>query len=368
MAINWHSLATPGVQKLVPYQPGKSLTELSRESDIREAIKLASNENPRGPAPRVRAVIADSSAQLSRYPDGHDLVCALAEKLAVSPNQITLGNGSNDVLDLIARIFLEPGRSAVVSEHCFLVYPIVVALAGGRLKETAATHYGHDLSAMLTALDPSVSLIFIANPNNPTGTWVTATELEDFLKQVPRNIVVVLDEAYLEYAGQPDHPDSLALLAKYENLVLTRTFSKAYGLASARVGYALSNADIADLLNRARQPFNVNGLALAAAITALDEAEYIARSVELNQQGLIQIKAGLDRLGLPYIATAGNFVSFNVLPGQRERSAADLYEALLAQGVIVRPVANYGLPDHLRVTTGLPEENERFLQALSAVL
>lgn len=363
--INWVKLTQPGVRGLSSYQPGRSQDSLYRDTGIKESIKLASNENPRGPSPKVRAFINNSADILNRYPDNYQLSHCLSQKLAVSADQITLGNGSNDVLDLLARVFLGPGRTAVVSEHCFLVYPIVVGLAGAHLKEVPAHHYGHDLAAMAAAVDATTSLMFIANPNNPTGTWLTQAEIKACLEQIPKEVVVVLDEAYLEYADVPDYPDSLALLKEYDNLVLTRTFSKAYGLAAARIGYSLSNPAIAELLNRARQPFNVNSLALGAAMIAIDDQQYIEQSVQFNKDGLAQLTTGLKQLGLSFIPGLGNFVSFAV---PTDQTSLAVYEALLKQGVIVRPIANYNMPQHLRVTVGLPEENERFLQALAMAL
>ena len=365
MTINWITLAQLGIRGLSPYQPGRSQASLSRDTGIQESIKLASNENPRGPSPRAQAFINNSTATLNRYPDNYELSRCLGQHLAVSTDQITLGNGSNDVLDLLARVFLGPGRTAVVSKHCFLVYPIVVGLAGACLKEVPARNYGHDLAAMAAAVDATTSLMFIANPNNPTGTCLTQTEIKACLEQIPKEVVVVLDEAYREYVDTPDYPDSLALLQKYDNLVLTRTFSKAYGLAAARIGYSLSNPAIAELLNRARQPFNVNSLALGAAIVAMEDQQYIEQSVQLNKNGLEQLTAGLKQFKLPFIPSSGNFVSFAVPTGQ---TGVAVYEALLQQGVIVRPIANYDMPHHLRVTAGLPEENDRFLQALAIVL
>lgn len=368
MTINWLDQALPSVQGLTPYQPGRSMVGLRRETGMNGIIKLASNENPRGPSPRVQEAITRALPDLSRYPDGHELTVALSEKLSVDTRQITLGNGSNDVLDLIARAFLDADRTAVVSEHCFLVYPIVIALTGARMKTVPAQNYGHDLPAMLAAIDDTTAVVFIANPNNPTGTWITQDELEHFLEQIPESVVVVLDEAYLEYActEASDYPNGLSLLPRYNNLVLTRTFSKVYGLAAARIGYALSNVEITDLLNRARQPFNTNSLALSAATVALHEDEYIAESLHLNHEGLKQVTTGLTELGLTYIPTAGNFVTFSV--EKEDISAEEVNRSLLSQGVIVRPIANYGMPDHLRVTAGLPEENALFLQALTATL
>ncbi len=363
------ALAAPGVRRLQPYQPGKPVEALEREYGVRQAVKLASNENPLGPSPRALEAVRGQLGELARYPDGNGFVLkqALAARHGIDAACITLGNGSNDVLDLLARAFLTPEAEAVFSEHAFAVYPIVTCAVGARAVVTPATAYGHDLAAMAAAITERTRLVFIANPNNPTGTWLTGDELEAFLEQVPASVPVVLDEAYFEYAHDPSmaregYPDGTRWLARFPNLVVTRTFSKAYGLAGLRVGYALSAPEVADLLNRVRQPFNVNSLALAAATAALDDTEHLRRSVALNVQGLEQLQASFAQLGLEALPTAGNFVCVRVGEG------AKVYEALLHEGVIVRPVDNYGLPEFLRVTVGTEAENARFLAALKKVL
>ncbi len=363
------SLAAPGVQRLQPYQPGKPLEALEREYGIREAVKLASNENPLGPSPRAKAVVAAQLDELARYPDGNGFVLkqALAARHGVDGERITLGNGSNDVLELLARAFVTPENEVVFSEHAFAVYPIVTCAVGARAVVTPARDHGHDLAAMAAAISERTRLIFIANPNNPTGTWLTAEALERFLENVPAHVLVVLDEAYFEYARDPamgieGYPDGSQWLDRFPNLVVTRTFSKAHGLAGLRVGYALSHPEVADLLNRVRQPFNVNSLALAAATAALDDAEHLQKTLALNVAGLEQLRAGFARLELDSLPTAGNFVCVKVGRG------SEVYEALLREGVIVRPVDNYGLPEYLRVTVGTAEENARFLAALEKVL
>lgn len=362
---SWDKQANPGIRQITPYQPGKSLEAFSRELGVAEVIKLASNENPRGPSKKVLEAIYSHAQALHLYPDQYELLHSLSKKLSVPVECLTIGNGSNDVLDLVARVFLAPDRSAVVSTHCFLVYPLIVKFAGARLKTVAAQQdYGHDLDAMLAAVDASTAVVFIANPNNPTGTWISHNELQQALSAIPEHVVVVLDEAYFEYVQHPDYPNGAALIEEHKNLVVTRTFSKVYGLASARVGYALSHPEIADLLNRVRQPFNVNGLALAAATAALQDDDYIEESIRLNTKGMAELQAGLAALQLPFIAGTGNFVTFNATG--RGATAMQLYDSLLKQGVIVRPLANYQMPDHLRVTVGLPEQNQRFLQALAS--
>jgi len=355
----------PGIASLRPYQPGKPIDELARELGIDDIIKLASNENPRGPGEVVQAAIARELASVSRYPDGNGFILkqALVNQLQVDAEQLTLGNGSNDVLDLIARVAVEPGYEAVVSAHSFVVYRLAVTCAGGVLVEVPALNYGTDLQAMAEAITERTRAVFIANPNNPTGTWVSRDALVQFLDQVPDHVWVVLDEAYFEYANEPDYPDALTLLPQYNNLIVTRTFSKVHGLAALRVGYGVSSAAFADLLNRARQPFNVNSVGLAAAAAALGDQEFVTESVTLNNQGMTQLITGLQGLGLEHIPSLGNFVAFDC-----GRDAQGVFEALLQQGVIVRPIAEYGLPQHLRVSVGLAEENQRFLQALPRAL
>jgi histidinol-phosphate aminotransferase len=354
-------LATPGVRGLSPYQPGKPIEELEREYGITRAIKLASNENPLGPSPRALEAARAALPDIHRYPDGsgYSLKQALARKLDVSPAQIILGNGSNDVLELLARAFVLPDNEVVFSEHAFAVYSLVTRAVGARAVEVKARHWGHDLAAMRAAVNARTRLVFIANPNNPTGTWLAAGELEAFLQAMPAHVLVAVDEAYFEYVREPGYPDTTQWLARFPNLVTTRTFSKAYGLAGLRVGYGVCNAAIADILNRVRQPFNVNSVALAAAQAALEDAAHVSRALEINRAGMRQLTEAFTALGLGFIPSVGNFVCVDC-----GRPAAPLYERLLREGVIVRPVANYGMPNHLRVTVGLPEENARFIQAL----
>ena len=371
MALSIAQLATAGVQALRPYAPGKPLTELEREYGIVDAVKLASNENPLGPSPRVLEALRAGFAELARYPDGNgfELKAALAEKRGVDSAAITLGNGSNDVLELVARAFLSAGSSAVFSAHAFAVYPLVTQAIGARANVAAAhdgsdgPRYGHDLDAMLRAIDNDTRVIFIANPNNPTGTWLDKAALRAFVEAVPRNIIVVIDEAYFEYVSEPDYPDAMMWLPDFPNLLVTRTFSKAYGLASLRVGYGVSQSGLADVLNRVRQPFNVNSFAQLGAVAALGDEDHLNESVHTNQAGMRQLVDGVQALNLSYIPSVGNFLCVDV-----GRDPGEVYEALLREGVIVRPVDNYGMPGHLRISIGLPEENQRFLQALGKVL
>ncbi len=360
-----YQLATAGVQTLVPYQAGKPISELERELGLTHIIKLASNENPLGPSEKVTQAIKDNIAELSRYPDGNGfaLKAALAEKYAVASEQITLGNGSNEILELLARTFLTPEHEVIFSQHAFAVYPIVTQSVGAIAKVIPAVNYGHDLTAMLAAITDKTRLIFIANPNNPTGTYLTADALNSFLAAVPEQCVCVLDEAYYEYVAEADYPDSVAWLEKYPNLIITRTFSKAYGLAGLRIGYGLSSPAMADLLNRVRQPFNNNALALVAAEAALNDSDYLQATIALNKTGMQQLITAFDEMGLAWIPSVGNFIAVDL-----KREAASINTALLQKGVIVRPVANYELPNHLRISIGTAAENNLFIEALKAVL
>jgi len=357
--------AASGLARLKPYTPGKPLSELERELGIKNSIKLASNENPLGPSPRVVAAISASLQELTRYPDGgaYALRSALAARHGVSAAGITVGNGSNDVLDMIARVFLWQGRESLFSEFAFAVYPLSSMAVGATLQVAPARHYGHDLEAMRAMLTPQTGVVWVANPNNPTGTRLPHDELRAFVEAVPESVIVVIDEAYFEYVGHDDHPDASQWLADFPNLIVTRTFSKAYGLAALRVGYSISHPDIADLLNRVRQPFNVDSLAQVGALAALEDQAYLDEAVALNDAGLRQLRDGLDRLGVAYIPSAGNFLTIDL---QRDAAAVD--QALLRLGVVTRPIANYGLPNHLRVSVGLASENARFLDALEEVL
>lgn len=357
--------ANRDILTLQPYQAGKPIEELQRELGISDIIKLASNENPRGPGPSVHAAIARGATTLSRYPDGsgYRLKHVLAQHLRVRPEQISLGNGSNDVLELIARVALSPGCEGIVSAHAFVVYPLAVIAHGGTLVTVPARNWTHDLGAMADAVTKATRIVFVANPNNPTGTWVGRRELTAFLDRMPEHVITVLDEAYFEYLQHPDYPNGIELLERYPNLVVTRTFSKIYGLAGMRVGYCVSHPDIADLLNRVRQPFNVSSLALECAEAAVGDQEFVRRSREINDDGMQQLRRGLDQLGVPYIPSGGNFLCIDL-----RRPAAPTYDALLRLGVIVRPIAGYGMPNHLRVTVGLHEENARFLDALARVI
>ncbi len=358
-------LAQPGITELSPYQPGKPVEELERELGISDIVKLASNENPLGPSKRVVSDATRHLEELARYPDGsaYLLKARLQAQLGIDPARLTVGNGSNDVLELMARVFLGEGLESIVSEHSFVVYPLVTKSLGATLTVVPAKDYGQDLDATLAAVSDKTRMIFIANPNNPTGTWVDLTSLTRFLDGVPEQVLVVLDEAYFEYVDEPEYPNGLELVDRYPNLIVSRTFSKAYGLAGLRIGYAVSHPDIADLMNRVRQPFNVNSMSLAAALVALDDQEHLDQSVQINREGMKMLTEACQQMGLGYIPSVGNFLTVDF-----GRDAMPIYEALLREGVIVRPIGVYGMPNHLRVTIGLPAENARFIDALQKVL
>jgi len=367
MTIDFTQLAVAGVQKLSPYQPGKPIDELAREFglDPNDIIKLASNENPLGPSEKALAAIEKSLQDLTRYPDGNgfELKKALSDKLNVKTTQVTLGNGSSDILEFIVKTFVNPGDNVVVSQHAFAIYGLVTLMQGGTITQVPAKNWGHDLDAMADAIGEKTKIVFVTNPNNPTGTWSTKAQLESFLKKVPEQVIVLLDEAYFEYVDKPDYPNGVDYLNEYPNLVVTRTFSKAYGLASLRVGYGVSSEQLADLMNRVRPPFNVDSLALAAAVACLKDESYVRQSKALNDQGMAQLEKGFDQLNVNWIPSVGNFICFEV-PGR----AMSVYQSLLAKGVIVRPVGNYEMPDHLRVSIGTEQENQRFLLELKSIL
>lgn len=358
--------ALPYVRSIAPYQAGKPIDELAREFGLDPAriVKLASNENPLGMPASARTALLAALDELGRYPDsnGFRLKAALSRRLDVPADWITLGNGSNDILELAAAAFLGPGRSAVYAQHAFAVYALATQARGARAIVVPARDFGHDLDAMAAAIAADTRVVYIANPNNPTGTFVPAAGIERFLARVPADVVVVLDEAYNEYLPAEARSDSTQWVRRHPNLLVSRTFSKAYGLAGLRVGYGIAQGELTDLLNRVRQPFNVSVPAQAAAEAALADLDFVARSEALNRAGMRQLVAGVEALGLRHVPSVGNFVLIEVGP------AARVYHELLRRGVIVRPVANYGLPQWLRVTVGLPHENEIFLAALPAAL
>jgi len=358
------ALAMPGVAGLRPYRPGRNAEEIAATYGLSEVVKLASNENPLGPGAKARAALADLG-DLARYPDGNGTLLrrALARHHAVAPEQITLGNGSNDVLELIARALAGPGREVIYARHAFAVYALATRAVSAEAVEVPTVGLDYDPEAMAAAVTEHTRLLFLANPNNPTGAWVGAAALRRLLQALPAHVVVVVDEAYTEYMEEADYPQCIPWIAEYPQLVVTRTFSKIHGLAGLRVGYAVSHPELADLMNRVRQPFNVNVPAMRAAIAALDDAEHVERSLECNRRGLAQLREGLTALGLTRMVSSGNFICIDF-----GRPALPIFEQLLRRGVIVRPIDNYGLPEHLRVTIGTEPENRRCLQALAELL
>lgn len=353
------------VRALTPYQTGKPIDELQRELGLSHISKLASNENPLGCSSAVIEAFHENPVELARYPDGAGFALkqAIAQHFELSTDALVLGNGSNDVLELIGRTFSGLGDEVIISQHAFAVYAITTQAVGAVAVVVPAKDYGHDLLAMAKAITDKTKLIYIANPNNPTGTCFGQAEWDAFMAQVPERVLVVLDEAYTEYVSREDYPDGLKSLAQYPNLIVTRTFSKVYGLAGLRLGFSASSADVAGFINRVRQPFNVNSMAMLAGVAALQDQAFVQEAVEVNQQGMKQWQSALTRLGLSWIPSQGNFLCVDM--GQ---PALPIFEALLRQGVIVRPVGAYQLPNHLRISIGTEDENAHGIEALTAVL
>ena len=352
--------AHEGIEKLKPYQPGKPISELERELGITDIVKLASNENPLGCSDKVKEAVAAELAEIGRYPDGGGFILKdqVHAQFGVAHNCITLGNGSNDLLEIFARAFVSSSDSVVYSQHAFAVYGLVTQAINAEAIEVPAKGFSHDLDAMAKAVKANTKLIFIANPNNPTGTWFEEAEFDAFMQKIPANVIVVLDEAYVEY--YPENFNSLKFLAQYPNLIISRTMSKCYGLAALRVGFALASAEVTDFLNRIRQPFNVNHLAMVAAVAALKDDVFIEKSREVNKAGMAQLEAGFEQLGLNYVPSRANFILVDI-----QTDPAQTFNALLKEGVIVRPV---GIANHLRVSIGTEAENAKFLVALAKVL
>ena len=360
MKHDFRELANHSIRHLTPYQPGKPIEEVERELGITSSIKLASNENPLGTSERVLKAAQLALTNMHIYPDGgqYELKQALSSFLNVSPEQITVGNGSENILELIVKSYLHSTSSAVISEYAFLTIEILIKASGAMLNVAKATQWGHDVDNMLNAIDDNTRVIFLVNPNNPTGTYTHRADFERFLNTIPPHIIVVIDEAYSEYIDRVDYPLALSYLEKYPNLIITRTFSKVYGLAALRLGYAVSSPEIADILNRARLPFNVNSIVAKAGVAALQDQDHVAQSVALNTVGMQQLEAGLKQIGMSYIPSIGNFITIDVDNGKA------VYQQLLLEGVIVRPLHAYNMPRHIRVTIGTHEQNERFLKAL----
>ncbi|QLB12617.1 histidinol-phosphate aminotransferase [Bisgaardia hudsonensis] len=359
------NIANEGVKSLSPYQAGKPIEELERELGIQNIVKLASNENPFGFPESAKQAIIQQLNDLTRYPDsnGFELKKAIAEKFDLDMSQITLGNGSNDLLELFAHTFASEQDEIIYSQYAFIVYPLVTKAINAIAREVPAKNWGHNLSGFLKVINQKTKLIYIANPNNPTGNFLSQSEIEHFLFQVPEHIIVVLDEAYTEFTAPEERINSFALAKQYPNLIICRTFSKAYGLAGLRIGYAVSHPEIADLLNRVRQPFNCNSLALAAAIAVINDNEFVKKVAENNRLEMKRYEDFCLKHQLHYIPSKANFITIDF-----KQPASKIYEDLLREGVIVRPIAGYGLPNHLRVSIGLPEENTKFFTALTAIL
>ena len=352
------------VSDIIVYQPGKPVEELERELGIADSIKVASNENPLGPSPKALAALNGATGDLHRYPDGGGfyLKNALAEHHGLQSGNFVLGNGTNEVLEILAHAYLDPGDPVVFSEGAFIVYHIVSQLTSCEIRRAPMRDYHQDLDAMADLVCEKTKIVFLANPNNPTGTAVGEGKLREFLGKIPQTTLLVMDEAYCHYAHLEDYPDAAAMLGEFPNLVAMRTFSKAYGLAGLRVGYGVADAEVAEAMESVREPFNVNSLALVAAQAALGDVEHVERSVAVNAEGREYFVYELSAMGLPFVPTQGNFMMVEV------GEAMGVYEALLREGVIVRPVAGYGFPRHLRISIGTPQENEEVIKALYKVL
>jgi len=362
------------VHAIAPYVGGRPISEVAREFGLSEnaIVKLASNENPLGMPESAKQAMLKAASDLGRYPDsnGFELKQVLSKRLGVPEEWITLGNGSNDILELTARAVAQAGDAVVFSKHAFAVYPLATQAIGAKAIEVPANaQYGHDLPAMLEAvlaLGEKAKLVFVANPNNPTGGYLQPDLIQAFLEKIPPHVVVVLDEAYNEYLSPEQRYDAIAWVRKYQNLVVSRSFSKAYGLAGLRIGYGIAQTALTDLLNRIRQPFNVNSLAQAAAIAALQDEAFLQKGYALNKAGYAQFTQAFAQMNLPYLPSSGNFVLVKV--GNDDQAGMRVNRELLERGVIVRPVANYGLPQWLRISIGLPEENEICIKALAQIL
>lgn len=358
-------LIREGIEKLVPYPPGKPIEELERELGITGAIKLASNENPIGPSPMAVQAILENVHRLNRYPDGsgYYLKAKLSDIFGLPQEQIIISNGSNELIELIIRTFFSPEEEAIQAFPTFLVYEKIVTGAGGKIISVPLSNFRIDLKAILGAITPKTKIILINNPNNPTGSALSKRELIDFLKSIPRDVVAVLDEAYIEFVSDQEVANGIDLLEHFPQLVVLRTFSKLYGLAGLRIGYGFASKEIIDYMNRVRQPFNVNTLAQSAAMAALDDTEFVSSTIKVIRDGLAYLFDELEGLGLEYVETQANFFLIKVPAG-----ASRIAELMLKEGVIVRSMESFGLKDHIRINVGLPEENKRFINTLKRVL
>lgn len=365
MKVDFRALANTGIRNLIPYQPGKPIEEVQRELGISSPIiKLASNENPLGASPKAIEAAQQEIVKMHLYPDGscYELKQKLASFLSVMPEQITIGNGSENIFEIIIKAYSNPNNSAVISQYAFLTISLLLQSYGTQIITVPAKEWSHDIDAMIEAIGDNTRLLFLVNPNNPTGTYTNIAAFEKLLKSVPPHVLIVVDEAYSEYISQPDYPNAIDYLTSYPNLIVTRTFSKIYGLAALRLGYAISSPDIADILNRSRLPFNVNGPAAKAGCAAIADIEHVRKTIELNNTGIEIFKKELTNLQLPYIPPIANFVTTEVGDGM------DVYKKLLTKGVIVRPLNPYGMPKHIRISTGTIEQNQRVINELSRVL
>jgi histidinol-phosphate aminotransferase len=352
------------IRSLIPYEPGKPIEEVEREYGISGSVKLASNENPLGPSPRALAVLRERLPELHLYPDGDCfyLKRALAQKLGVQPDRLIFGNGSNEIIELAARTFMRPGDEAVMAEQAFVVYELIVQAVGGKRKTVPLKNFTHDLAAIADAVTPQTRLVFLANPNNPTGTIYRRREWQAFLERISPDVLVIVDEAYFEYVEEADYPNSLDYHARHPAILTLRTFSKLYGLAGLRIGYGIGTKDVIALMQRVRQPFNVNAPAQWAALAALDDTEHVQRSLGVNQQGVKYLQTEFVRLGLSYVPSQANFILVRVGNGP------EVFERLLQQGVIVRPMVGYKFPEHVRVTVGTMAQNQKLIGALERLI
>jgi histidinol-phosphate aminotransferase len=352
------------IRTLIPYEAGKPIEEVEREYGISNSIKLASNENPLGPSPKALAAIREKLDQLHLYPDGDCfyLKRGMAQKLGVAPENLIFGNGSNEIIELAVRTFMRPGDEAVMAEQAFIVYPLIVQAIGGKKNAVPLRNFTHDLAAIADAITPQTRVVFLANPNNPTGTSFRRDEWERFLGKVSRDLLLIVDEAYFEYVQDSAYPDSLRYHAEDHAILTLRTFSKLYGLAGLRIGYGIGPKKLIDMMQRVRQPFNVNAAAQWAALAALDDVDHVKRSLEVNRLGIKYLQEEFTRLGLEFVPSQANFILLRVGKGQ------EVFKQLLSQGVIVRPMAGYQFPEHVRVTVGTKEENRKFIDALEKVI
>ena len=364
MDLELKDLINSGIKGLTPYEPGKPIEDLEREYGIKNAIKLASNESPLGPSPKVLEVLKEVISGIHRYPDGNGsrLKEALSTRHSVNTDMLTLGNGSNDIIELVARCFLTPNDNAVYSKHAFAVYPLVTQSLGAQGVEVEAKDWGHDLQAMLDAINDKTKVVFIANPNNPTGTFLERNEIIRFLEKIPSEVIVLLDQAYFDYSNYEMEDVPFSLINNFPNLIISRTFSKAYGLAGLRVGFSVTSSSLADYLNRVRQPFNVNSIALSAAEVALDDTEHLEKCLKLNKQEKERFYKFFESHQYQFIKSFANFISFDC-----KGSSNKVFNNLLPKGVITRSMEIYKMPNHLRVTIGLPEENSVFMESLTSL-